>query len=467
MCTSPISIYNNSKYVNLHSFDVKRTVPCGHCWQCQLAKQSEYAIRGFYEWQDSLNKGSYAYWDTLTYRESKLPRVCGVPCFNRRHLQLFMKKLRYRLKKHYNLPKDAFRYLAVGEYGGKKERPHYHVIFFCKFNREVCSPTEFHDLVKSIWYNDYGITDMVHGKNPESLVITSNAGLLYVTKYLYKDANRFAELREKVQNNVFQRFPDLVISNNAFRKRFQNFQLHSLGFGSYLLQVQDVSNMTCSMPVSYNTEKEYNLPLYYLRMRKNGKNVLPYMDLIKMDEDSYKWICTPLMVKYKLSKIHQNVKVGAIDLKNRILNLSKYVEKIKLNDYEIYKKIHIIADSLNLQINNLSDSLANLYDVDSLQSLYIYAVSKRFRLSDQPETLEDVIYNRCVDVGDILNPLRYDINFDANISRELYDFDCYIRGSTLYDFTLDILNIVAAVYGRLNLQSELNKIAINKSLNDG
>lgn len=463
MCTSPITIYNNSKYVNLHSFDVKRTVPCGYCWQCQIAKQSEYAIRAFYEWQESEALGSYAYWDTLTYREDKLPRCFGVPCFDRRHLQLYLKKVRYALKKQYNISKDAFRYLVVGEYGGENKRPHYHIIWFNKFGRDVCNPTQFHKLIYEIWYKDFGITDKDHGKDPESLVIKSNAGLLYVTKYLYKDASLFAELRKEVQQKIYERFPGLTISNKSFRKRFQNFQLHSLGFGSHLLNVQDVSDMECKMPVSYNVEKPYRLPLYYLRMRKNKKNVLPYMDLIKMDEESYKWICTPLMVQYKLSQIYKNVQDGAIALKNRINNLSAHVEKIKQNDYDNYEKIHIMADVINIQVNSLTDSLNRIYDIDSLRSLYLYAVSKQFRLSDEAEGIEDVIYNRCVDVGDTLNPLRYDIKNDATYYRGLYDYECYIRGNTLFDITLDILNFVASLYGRLQLQSELNKIAIKNS----
>lgn len=467
MCTSPITIYNNSKYVNLHSFDVKRTVPCGYCWQCQLAKQSEIALRSYYEWQESLSLGSYAYWDTLTYREDKLPSVLGVPCFKKKDVQIFIKRLRDDLKAKYKIKRDAFRYLVVGEYGGKFRRPHYHIIFFNKFPRWKCDVYQFHDLIYRNWYEMNGITDIKHGYIPDQLEIKSNAGLLYVTKYLYKDAGLFAKLRDEVQEKVTAKFPDLVISNATFRKRFQNFQLHSLGFGSYLLKVQDISDFTCTMPTKDNPEKEYKLPLYYLRMREDNKNVLPYMDLIKVDDDSYKWIYTPLMVQHKLCTIYKNIEDGALALKNRINNLSAYVEKIKLNNYDDFEKIHIMADAIGVQINNLTDSISRLYSSDSLRSLYLYAVSQQYRLSDFPETIEDVIYNRCCDFGDTLNPLRYDIKADANCYRESYDFDCYIRGSTLYDITLDILNYVASIYGKLNLQSELNKIDINNQLKYG
>lgn len=466
MCTSPITIYNNSRYVNLTSFDVKRTVPCGHCWQCQMAKQSEYAIRSYYEWQHSKSVGSFAYWDTLTYNDGHLPNVFGVPCFRRKDIQDFMKRLRYDLDDKFKLSKDAFRYLAIGEYGGKNGRPHYHVIFFCKFPEEVCSVTQFHNLVVQNWRPWNGNTDFYHGRDPESLKIKSNAGLQYVTKYLYKDAGLFSELRQKVDAKIAQRFPDIVISNATYRKRFQNFQLHSLGFGSYLLDCQDVSNMTCTMPTKDNPEKEFRLPLYYLRMRKDKKNVLPYMDLIEIEDDSYKWVCTPLYVKYKLSNIEKSIQDGAIALRNRILNLSSNVEKIKINDNNAYEKIHLMADAINIPISRISDFLLSLYDFDSLRSLYTYAVAQQFRIGDDVEKLEDVIYNRATDLGCTVNPLRYDLDDYACYNRNLYDYECYIRGSTLYDITLDLLNYVASIYGKLQLSSELNKLHSKQQINE-
>jgi hypothetical protein len=43
---------------------------------------------------------------------------------SKRHLQLFLK----RLRKHYNV--QGIKYLASGEYGGKLDRPHYHLVIF-------------------------------------------------------------------------------------------------------------------------------------------------------------------------------------------------------------------------------------------------------------------------------------------------------------------------------------------------
>lgn len=58
---------------------------------------------------------------TLTYAEEHIP---GNWALSRRELQLFFKRLRKAVYPH------KFRYFAVGEYGEKRRRPHYHVSLF-------------------------------------------------------------------------------------------------------------------------------------------------------------------------------------------------------------------------------------------------------------------------------------------------------------------------------------------------
>lgn len=57
---------------------------------------------------------------TLTYNPENCPKSNSI---SKRELQLFLK----RLRKH---TKIKFRYFAVGEYGSKSLRPHYHAIVF-------------------------------------------------------------------------------------------------------------------------------------------------------------------------------------------------------------------------------------------------------------------------------------------------------------------------------------------------
>lgn len=56
--------------------------------------------------------------------------------FDVRDLQLCFKRLRKRIADGLGIKKDAFRYFFVSEYGEKRQRPHYHGIFYCS-SKEV------------------------------------------------------------------------------------------------------------------------------------------------------------------------------------------------------------------------------------------------------------------------------------------------------------------------------------------
>lgn len=88
---------------------------CGQCMECRLAYSREWAIRITHEAQMH-DKNCFL---TLTYDDANLPEHGQLV---KRDLQLFFKRLR----------KDAgpFRYVAAGEYGDLKRRPHFHAAIF-------------------------------------------------------------------------------------------------------------------------------------------------------------------------------------------------------------------------------------------------------------------------------------------------------------------------------------------------
>ena len=96
-------------------------VPCGHCMLCRDKKTREWSFRATCENNTST---SQPYFVTLTFNDRNLPRY-GV---SKKDVQLFMKRLRIRLDRlgiEHNI-----RYFAVGEYGKKGKRPHYHLILW-------------------------------------------------------------------------------------------------------------------------------------------------------------------------------------------------------------------------------------------------------------------------------------------------------------------------------------------------
>lgn len=92
-------------------------VPCGRCTGCKIARSREWAMRLVHEngvWAESV-------FATLTYSDDYLPTDLSL---SKRHLQLFVKRLRKDIKL------KKIRYFACGEYGDKNGRPHYHAIIY-------------------------------------------------------------------------------------------------------------------------------------------------------------------------------------------------------------------------------------------------------------------------------------------------------------------------------------------------
>lgn len=86
-------------------------VPCGKCVGCAADRALYWSLRIHHE--ASLHeRNSFV---TLTYQDPPPEKI------SKEHLQLFFKKARHDY---------SFRYFAVGEYGSKTRRPHYHAIIF-------------------------------------------------------------------------------------------------------------------------------------------------------------------------------------------------------------------------------------------------------------------------------------------------------------------------------------------------
>lgn len=125
MCYTPITLK-----------DLQIDVPCGKCKKCLARRASGWSFRLMQ--QDKIARS--AYFLTLTYAnenvcltKNKFLSLC------KRDVQLFLKRL--RKSQFGNSTNHAFpiKYYAVGEYGSKTKRPHYHLIIF-NANIELIQP---------------------------------------------------------------------------------------------------------------------------------------------------------------------------------------------------------------------------------------------------------------------------------------------------------------------------------------
>lgn len=95
----------------------QNTVNCGRCMPCRINKKQMWTGRLILENSAYKNTSTFL---TMTYDQENVPRDGTlVP----EHLNDYINRLRGSSLGH-------FRYFAVGEYGDKTERPHYHMAIF-------------------------------------------------------------------------------------------------------------------------------------------------------------------------------------------------------------------------------------------------------------------------------------------------------------------------------------------------
>tara|TARA_B110000879_G_C11170990_1_gene513569 strand:- start:2382 stop:3167 length:786 start_codon:yes stop_codon:yes gene_type:complete len=112
-------------------------VPCGKCPQCLRDRQNAWIFR----LQQEQKVSNTAAFITLTYAHAPLS-FNGHETLNPKHLTDFWKRLRKA-----NNSSKTIRYYAVGEYGTKFLRPHYHAIVF-NINQKLL---QHHDKLQNIW----------------------------------------------------------------------------------------------------------------------------------------------------------------------------------------------------------------------------------------------------------------------------------------------------------------------------
>lgn len=101
--------------------------PCTQCHACRYNKSQELMSR--HEFEASTWRGVCAF-VTLTYAPKYLPGppgVYGMGSLRREDIVHFKKRLRENLERKYGI---RVRIHAVGEYGTKNKRPHYHLIIY-------------------------------------------------------------------------------------------------------------------------------------------------------------------------------------------------------------------------------------------------------------------------------------------------------------------------------------------------
>lgn len=156
-------------------------IRCRTCECCRQDKLNELSSRADFE----LGRFNSASFVTFTYDDEHLPWVGSThPTLSYEHFHKYLDSVRHRAKKQFPFhpfkyfhSSVNFTYIGCAEYGGKFERPHYHIIFF------GIDPEECNDFLKTSW--KYGSIDVQPLKK---------GGVNYVLKYINKQV--FGELKQ-------------------------------------------------------------------------------------------------------------------------------------------------------------------------------------------------------------------------------------------------------------------------------
>lgn len=163
-CITPFSVKNKITNDTI-------PVPCNKCPECLKRRISGWSFRLLQEDKNAIS----SQFITLTYDTKHVPITRnGFMSLNKRDVQLFIKRLRKSHTSYYldkpELQNEPIKYYAVGEYGGKTLRPHYHIIIF---NARI-------ELIQGAWSIDgKGIGQVHYGQ-------VSGASVGYTLKYITK-----------------------------------------------------------------------------------------------------------------------------------------------------------------------------------------------------------------------------------------------------------------------------------------
>lgn len=339
MCYHPIKIRNPALYFNSEIDKPFIEVPCGHCEQCAKNRVNDLVVRSYYEWQKTISKGGFCYFDTLTYNDNNVPRILGEMCFSRKHLTDFFKLVRKRLEnKGFQInieigqtPKgrpiydSLLKYLVTTEYGStNSKRPHYHVLWFCSV--PGLSVLQLYNVVRNVWLDTYhfGFNDKI--TDIYEHVVNRLDGIKYVCKYLTKSSDYLDRLQ--ALSSKYKDDPKKLALILDSIKDIKPFYRSSIGFGSSIMDVDLEKLKNFGVPLYSSKGPEfYAIPRYIKYKLFYDKKPHPF----KAKESLY--TRNDLGVSYLVNNLDKVIDSKVLLYNNLLDNSSNYSSIAGLKDY--------------------------------------------------------------------------------------------------------------------------------------
>lgn len=231
-CIKPLRLKNyNSQGIGYN--DAYIEVSCGKCHACLCNRRRAWLYRLEVENFDSL----LTIFVTFTYDDKYLPRNGAV---KKSDLQNFFKKLRNC---------DDFTYYAIGEYGTRTHRPHYHAVIFFKSITTDYTLVDYSELINRLWYKGFTY-----------VLPVSTRRMNYVLHY---------HVRPKIVDNrktfaIFSKGLGLSIFNSEFIRNlaFKNGKMivHDFEGNAFILPRYYIKKLKDSIIVDGSSMINFNTP---------------------------------------------------------------------------------------------------------------------------------------------------------------------------------------------------------------
>lgn len=179
--------------------------PCGHCINCLRNYEKAWSFRMRQEMANSRS----SFFLTLTYDDNNLP-YGSKPCLFKPDYQNFIKRLRKSLGTLVKL-----RYVCCGEYGGKTDRPHYHMALFLS---QRIPYTTLYDLISEKW-----------NKGFIQLHFLDKSRIKYLAKYFNKLDERWHDVKtfRSMSNGIGKGY--LTDATIKYHKASKSTVIHRFG----------------------------------------------------------------------------------------------------------------------------------------------------------------------------------------------------------------------------------------------
>lgn len=275
-------------------------IPCGKCIGCRLEYSRQWANRGYLEskcWKDN-------WFCTITYDDEHLftPEQVDLNgailpkqddwkgCLVKKDLTQFMKNLRQILtrdkEKHPEKYKDwngKIRFMACGEYGGEKARPHYHLIIF---NMPLRTDDLYNPRIinNEVYYQSH-IVEQAWTKGISNISEASWNNIAYTARYITKKINGAGseeEYDEKGQIKEFFRVSRMPgIGEIYFEKHWREIYKND-----EIIIKNKEGSISCQPPKYYDELLKEKDPILYKKIKAKRARKAKENNLIKEEKTS-------------------------------------------------------------------------------------------------------------------------------------------------------------------------------------